>query len=189
MLGANWLVGAILGVAVAFVLVVWLVVVLVTAGAQSDALRGMGSNNDSDRTAAIGQLFSGPAALETVLILVPAVIGLVYLSVRLALVPLHAADTGSFSLGKAWRLTHGAVLALLVAGVLIFVAEIVVAALGGFLVGMAAALTGRLGSGGAWGSSAGGLLVAAINPPLFVGLQLYVYRAQNPESSIAATFA
>ena len=188
-LGANWLLGAILGLAAALVLVVWVVAVLVTVGAQSDALRGMGSDNESDRMAAIGQLFFGPAALETVLILVPAFIGLVYLGARLALVPLHAADTGSFSLGQAWRLTRGAVLALLIAGVLSFVADFAIGAVGALIAGIAASLVGHHDWGAAWESGAGSLLVDAINPPLFAGLQLYVYRAQNPEISIAATFA
>jgi hypothetical protein len=189
-MGANILVGIIVGVLVVVAIIVWAIAVGATAGVSGGAdVQALEQGASSDRMAAFTRLLLGPAGLAAVIVGVPALTGLVWLSAKLALVTPLAADTRAFDFGKAWTLTRGGVLALIAASLLIFLLEVVLALVAGGAAGIIAALTQNSGLGKIWGGIAGQAADAAINTPLFVGLVLYVYRTQRGDAGVAATFS
>jgi hypothetical protein len=164
-LGANLLIGAICAVIALVLFLVWGVGLGLTVGGRADLLQRLQAGSDADRMAALGQMLLGPAGLVTAAIFIPVGVALIYLGARLSLFALHAGDTGSFSFGQAWRLTRGAVLALLVGGLVIFLIEIVIGGVSGGIAGLLAGMTGRAGAGSLWGSRVSEVVDAATNAP------------------------
>jgi len=189
-MGANILVGIIIGVLAVIAIIVWAIAVGATAGVAGGAdAQALEQGTQSDRIAALFRLLLGPAGLAAVIVGVPALAGLVWLSAKLALVTPLAADTRAFDFGKAWALTRGGVTALILGSILIFLLEVAIGAVAGGLAGLTAVLTRNTGSGQIWGGIVGQAADAAINTPLFVGLVLYVYRTQRGDTAVAATFS
>jgi len=188
-LGANLLLGAVLLIPLIVLLVVWGMGLAASASGHAADVQGLESGDQSQRMAALFQLFTGPRLLVSGLILIPVALIFIYVGARLALLTLQAADAGSFSLAQAWRRSRGAVLALIVTGGLIFVTEVIAGAIVGFGAGLISGLMGHVSAGGLWGGKASQTVNAAINAPLFAGLLLYVYRADRPATGVAATFA
>jgi hypothetical protein len=189
-LGANLLVGVLIGVIIVAVVIVWAIGIGVTvAGGNPADLQAIQSDSQAEKLAALGRIMLGPGGVVSAVILIPATAGLIYLFARLSLFTLSAADTASFDLGRAWRLTRGALWALILAGLVIYVALTAF----GFVVGLVAGLFSALGGQGItggrlWGGIAGQAIGASISAPLFAGLQLYVYRQQRGDGGVAATF-
>jgi hypothetical protein len=135
------------------------------------------------------RIMEGPAGIVSGLIAIPLVVGLAFLGAKLALFPITAADTRGFNFGHAWSLTRGALAALIVTSMAIFTVEIVAGMLAGFFAGLLAALFKQGVAGGRlWGAVAGQAVGAALNTPLFAGLQIYVYRARRGDGGVAQTF-
>ena len=186
-MGANLIVGIGLGVLFVVLFLIWAVMVGVVVGLSgSPEIQALESGSQAEKTAALGRVMLGPAGLVSAIIGIPSVLGLLYLGARLALVAPVAADTRAFDFSKAWTLTRGAVLALILGSIVIFLLELVIGAVLGGVAGLAAALTGNAGSGRVWGGIAGQTVSAAINAPLFAGLVLYVYRRQRGDTAVAA---
>lgn len=180
-LGANILLGLILGLLTAALIFVW----FMALGIVSVSLAGQGLQG-ADASVIIR------FALVSAVILIPGLLGLFYLGARWLIYPLYAADTGSFDLGAAWGMTRGASLAIVLALVVIFLAQSGLVVLS-FIV--AAGVAGVVGhdaaAPAAWGLIATQLVGTAISAPLGVGLQQSVYRALRPDGGVdvAATFA
>lgn len=188
-MGANLLLTLMLIVPIIVVLMLWGVALGLTLGSHADVLQRMQSENYGDRLAALGEVITGPAAIVTAAIFIPAIAALVYAGSRLSLYTVRAADTGSFGVGGAWALTRGAVLPLAVATLVILLVEVLAGSLSGAVAGVGATVFGAGSASARWGSTLGEMISAAINAPLFAGLHLYVYRAQRGETGVAATFA
>jgi hypothetical protein len=131
----------------------------------------------------------GPAGILSAVVLIPSIAGIFYLAARFATVTPLAADARSFDFGKAWALTRGAVGAIVVTMLVIYLVEFAVGAVVGLIIGAVTGLSGHPEAVTVWVSIVGQAVGAAINLPLFAGLQLYVYRAQRVDPGIAATFA
>jgi hypothetical protein len=189
-MGANIMVGLAVGGLALIAFIVWVIAVGVAAGASGGPdVQLIEQGSEAERLAAFGRLMLGPVGVVAAVIGIPAVFGLFWVSAKLALVAPQAADTGAFSFGSAWRLSRGAVLALVVTSFLIFVAQAVIGAIFGGVAGFLAGVTGQVGQGPIWGGIAGEGVSAAVNLPLFAGLVLYVYRAQRGDPGVAATFS
>jgi hypothetical protein len=158
-------------------------------GGHAWAIQGFQSGDEAQRMAALLQLFTGPRLLVSGVVLIPAALIFIYVGARLALPSPQAADSGSFSFGQAWPRTRGAVLALIVAGVLILAAEAVATLVVNAGAGLISGLMGHASTGGFWGGKANQTVDAAINAPLFAGLLLYVYRADRAQADVATTIA
>jgi hypothetical protein len=176
-MGANILVGVILGAL--FVLACFMFGIVLGVTMQSDPadLQAVENGSDAEKLAALGRLMLGVGGFVAALILIPSLLGLLYLGARLTVFTPLAADARAFDLGKAWTLSRGAVMALILGSLTILVLEFLSNRL---LVAMA---------GKDWGSAASEVVSAAINVPLFAGLVLYVYRAQRGDTAVAATFS
>ncbi|HVN02136.1 MAG TPA: hypothetical protein VMT68_18190 [Caulobacteraceae bacterium] len=188
-LGANLLVGLLIGVILVVAFFIWAIVLGVSASANPAALQAFQNGTQAEKMTALYQLMLGPAGVGTAVILLPTFVGLLYLAVRLALVTPLAADTGQFDFGRSWAMTRGVVGAVLAGILVIYLVEFVVGAVTGFVIGLGATLTGHREAVQLWVGIVGQAVGAGINAPLFAGLQLYVYRAQRGDPNIAATFA
>ena len=186
---ANWIVGLIIGVLAFVLFFVWAIALGIVLQGNPADMQSIEGGSQSEKLAAFGHVMLGPGGVVSAVILLPTVIGLFYLGIRLMLFTPFAADTRSFDLGKAWGIAKGAMLALSVSVIAIFVADFIVGAVAGFLFGAAAGVSGHINEAKGWGSAAGTVLSGAINPPLFAGLALYVYRAQRGDPGVAATFS
>jgi hypothetical protein len=188
-LGANLLLAVLFIVPLVVILIVWAICVGSTLVGHADALQGLQSGSNSNRLAAFAGLMTGPPDALTVIIFVPTLIAVVYVGARLALFTLRAADIGAFDLPRAWSMTRGAALTLIVAGIVIYLTSIAVAFVFGAVGGLMADLAGQHDAAATWGSISGGAASVAIAGPLFAGLQLYVYHAQRGDGGVAETFA
>jgi hypothetical protein len=188
-LGASLLVGIIIGVIFVVALIIWGVALGVTLSGDSVALQAVENGSDSDKMAALGRIMLGPGGAVSAVIVIPAFVGLVYLAARLAVFAPLAAETRSFDFGKAWAMTRGAVLTLIVGAVVIYLVLAVIGAITGGLAGLLAGVSGQAGAGRIWGGIAGQAVAQALSTPLFAGLALYVYRTQRGDAGVAATFS
>lgn len=176
-MGANILVGVMLGALFILACFIFGVVLGVTMQSDPADLQAVENGSDAEKLAALGRLMGGVGGIVSALILIPSLLGLFYLAARLTVFTPLAADARSFDLGKAWALGRGAVLVLILGSLAIYGLEFLVNRL---LVAVA---------GKDWGSAASEVVSAAINVPLFAGLVLYVYRAQRGDTAVAATFS
>jgi hypothetical protein len=188
-LGANILVGLIVGVILVVLLIVWAIGMGVAAVGNPELAQALQSGDQSEKTAAVMRLMIGPGGIISAIILIPSIVGLVYLSARLSLVTTLAADTGRFDFGRAWSLTKGVTGAIVVAMLVFYLAVVLAGALVGFVIGIGATLGGHADAARQWGGAIGETLGSAVSAPLFAGLALYVYRSQRGDPNIAATFA
>jgi len=188
-LGANLLVGLIIGVLAFVVFIIWAFILGATLGNSPADVQGVENGSEAEKLAALGRIMLGPAGALTLIFIGPAMIGLIYLGLRLSVFAPLAADTRSFDPVKAWALTRGAVLALLVGSVVIFLLELIIGAVFGGVAGFVAGFSGQVGQGRVWGGVAGQAVGAALNAPLIAGLVLYVYRTQRGDPAVAATFS
>jgi hypothetical protein len=188
-LGANLLIGIIIGVILVVALIIWGVALGVTLSGDAAALQAVENGSDSEKMAALGRIMLGPGGLVSAVILIPTIGGLIYLSARLAVFAPLAAETRAFDFGKAWTMTRGAVLALIIGAMVIYLVLAVIGAVAGGLAGFLAGVTGQLGAGRIWGGIAGQAVAQALSTPLFAGLVLYVYRIQRGDPGVAATFS
>jgi hypothetical protein len=186
-LGANLLVGLAIGVLVVVAFIIWAIILGVTIGSNPTDMQALQGGSQAEKLDALAHVMLGPAGVLTLVIIGPMVVALIYLIVRLSLFALLAADTRSFNLVKAWNLARGAMLALFVGSLVIFLLEVVIGAVFGGLAGLAAGLFGQQGR--IWGGLAGQVIGAATSAPLFAGLLLYVYRLQRGDTGVAATFS
>jgi hypothetical protein len=188
-LGANMLAGVIIGGLAFVVFIVWAIILGVTVGSNPADVQGIENGSDAEKFTALGHIMLGPAGVLTLLLIGPALIGLFYLGLRLSLLAPLAADGRSFDIGKAWSLARGAMLALFLGTLVIFLVQVMIGAVLGGVAGFAAGFTGQVGRGGVWGGIAGQAVTSALNAPLITGLVLYVYRAQRGDPAVAATFS
>jgi hypothetical protein len=184
-MGANLLTGLIVGFLAFVALFVWAIALGVMLQGSPEDLQRMQSGEDSDKMAALAHLMLGPGGVVTAIILIPSLVGLLYLGARLMPFTPFVADTRSFDMAKAWTLARGAIAALMVTLIVIFVADFVLS----LALRAMFAVLGHLGVAKHWSSALDEVLSAAINPPLFAGLALYVYRIQRGDTAVAATFA
>jgi hypothetical protein len=191
-LGANILVGLIVGGVFLVIFIIWLIAFAVTAaGASAPDLQALGGSDQAATGQALLRLMLGPGGIVSAVILIPGFCVLVYLSARLALLALLFADTGAFDFGRAWTMTKGAAPAIIVCWIVIYGAVFLIAASFGLVGGVFAAVAspGATG-GGVWALVIGQSAGAAISAPMLAGLQLYVYNTRRGgDVSIAATFA
>lgn len=188
-LGANILIGLMLIVLFIVLVILWGVALGVSSMGNPEALQAVNSAGSSEeKLRALGALMAGPAGVATLLVLLPGLLAIFYLGVRLSLFTLNAVDTRSFDFGKAWALTKGAVVTIMVTAVVIFLAEVAAGAICGAVAGFFSAFLAP-GRGAMWGGVAGQAIGAAISGPLFAGLQLYVLHQRHGDRGIAATFA
>ena len=183
------MVGIIIGVIFVVALIIWGVALGVTLSGDSAALQAVENGSDSDKMAALGRIMLGPGGAVSAVIVIPAFVGLIYLAARLAVFAPLAAETRSFDFGKAWAMTRGAVLTLIVGAVVIYLVLAVIGAITGGLAGLLAGVSGQTGAGRIWGGIAGQAVAQALSTPLFSGLALYVYRIQRGDTGVAATFS
>ena len=188
-LGANLLVGVLIGVLLLVATVIWALALGASVGDSSPELQAIENGSDSDKAATFLRLMTGPVGVVSALILIPALIGILYVAVRLILLTPLAAETSSFDFAKAWRLARGAVLALILGVIVICVVETVLNYAVAALSQLVAKSVGLNGDGKLWGNIVEETLAAAINTPLFAGLVLYVYRTQRGDEGVAATFS
>jgi hypothetical protein len=188
-MGANLLLSILFILPLVVISIVWGIGLGITLVGHADVLQGLQSGSQAGRLATLGRLMVGPAGVITAVIFIPALAAAIYVLARLALFTLRAADIGAFDLPRAWSLTRGAVLAILVAGLVLYLAEIALTFVFGAAGGVLAGLAGQQGAAGAWGSVGGQVASAAAAGPLFAGLQLYVYHVQRGDGGIAETFA
>jgi hypothetical protein len=188
-LAANLLVGVAVGALVFVAFIVWALILGLTVGSNPAEVQALQSGSDADKLDALRQIMLGPAGIFTFVIIGPIAVGLIYLGLRLSVFALFAADTRSFDAAKAWTVTRGAVLALLVGSIAIFLLELVIGAVFGGVAGFFAGFTGQVGQGRIWGGVAGQIVGAALNAPLIAGLVLYVYRSQRGDPGVAAAFS
>ena len=188
-LGASLLIGVIIAVIFVVALIIWGVALGVTLSGDTEAMQAIETGSQSEKMAALGRIMLGPGGLVSALILIPTIGGLIYLSARLAVFAPMAAETRAFDFGRAWTLTKGAVLALIVGAVVIYLVLAVVGAVVGGLAGFASSVTGQAGAGRVWGGIASHAIAQALSTPLFAGLALYIYRTQRGDPGVAATFS
>ncbi|HLY79493.1 MAG TPA: hypothetical protein VKQ70_08980, partial [Caulobacteraceae bacterium] len=113
-LGASLLVGIIIGVILVVALIAWGVALGITLSGDPEALQAIENGSQTEKMAALGRIMLGPGALVSALILIPTIGGVIYLAARLAVFAPLAAETRAFDFGRAWTLTKGAVLTLIV---------------------------------------------------------------------------
>jgi hypothetical protein len=188
-LGASLLIGVIIAVIFVVALIIWGVALGVTLSGDTAALQAVENGSDSDKMAALGRIMLGPGGLVSAVILIPTFGGVIYLAARLAVFAPLAAETRAFDVGKAWAMTKGAVLTLIVGAVVIYLVLAVIGAVAGGLAGLFAGVSGQAGGGRIWGGIAGQAIAQALSTPLFAGLALYVYRIQRGDPGVAATFS
>jgi len=186
-LGANLMIGLAIGVLAFVAFIIWAIILGVTVGSSPGDLQALQSGGEADKLVALRHIMLGPAGILTLVIIGPMIVALIYLIVRLSMFALLAADARSFDVGKAWALARGAMLALFLGSLVIFLLEVLVGAVTGGITGLAAGIIGQQGR--VWGGVAGQVVGTAINTPLFAGLVLYVYRIQRGDAGVAATFA
>ena len=187
-MGANLLVGILIGVLVLVIFIIWAIVLGAIVGDSPPELQAIEGGSDSEKTAALLRLMAGPVGIVSAIILIPALFGIFYVAMRLILLTPLAAETGAFDFAKAWRLAGGAMLALILGVILIYVVETVLNYAVAALIRLVANSVGVPGLGKTWGNIVEETLAAAINTPLFAGLVLYVYRTQRGDEGVAATF-
>ena len=191
-LGANVIVGLIIGVVSFVFLIAWAIGLgVMVAGHMIDMgpLQSAGLQGREAVLAAFGQLLLGPAGLLTLAILGPGLAIILYLSARLSLYAVAAADSGSFDMGRAWSLTKGATGAILVTLISYFLFAWVLAMVFGLLGGFLAKAAGFAGARQA-AAIAGAAIGAALGAPLIAGLVTYVYRTERGGgASVAEQFS
>jgi hypothetical protein len=196
-LAAGVISGLLIGALVVALLVAWGMALAVMAGTgalDADALRQL-QGGGAAAAAAVASLLQGPAGLATLAILLPGAVLVLYLSARLSLFGIRAADQRSFDLGAAWSLTRGVTGAIVAALIVIGLIELVAGAFAGLLGGAAGAVAGAVGGAGAvpggriLGSVAGAAVGAALNTPLVAGLVTFVYRSQRAGTGVAEQFS
>jgi hypothetical protein len=187
-LAAGVISGLLIGALVVALLVAW------GMALDADALRQL-QGGGAAAAAAVASLLQGPAGLATLAILLPGAVLVLYLSARLSLFGIRAADQRSFDLGAAWSLTRGVTGAIVAALIVIGLIELVAGAFAGLLGGAAGAVAGAVGGAGAvpggriLGSVAGAAVGAALNTPLVAGLVTFVYRSQRAGTGVAEQFS
>jgi hypothetical protein len=187
-LGANLLIGLIFGGVALVVGLIWAVLFTLLAQGQAADLQALQGSDQNAGASAFFRLLAGPAGLVSAVILIPTFCAWVYFSARLALYPLVAADTRAFSFGRAWALSQGAALAIIVTWIVIASVQLLVGLIAVAAAGAIAVVAHQ--GGGVWTTVAWQLVAAAIDTPLSVGLLLYVYNTRRPgDAGIAATFA
>lgn len=186
-LGANLIVGLAIGVLVVVAFIIWAIILGVTVGSSPGDMQALQSGSEAEKLDALRHVMLGPAGLFTLVIVGPMAVALIYMVIRLSLFALLAADARSFDLARAWNLARGAMLALFVGSLVIFVIELIIGAVFGGIAGLAAGFSGQHGR--VWGGVVGQLVGAATSAPLFAGLLLYVYRIQRGDMGVAATFS
>ena len=176
-LGANLVVGVLIGLVAGAIFIVWGIGFGILIGAHQLDPSAF-QNLQSQGYAGLARLMSGPAGLVSAVVLIPGAALLLYLSARFSLYAVQAADTRGFDLGRAWSMTRGATGAIIVVLVVSFVCQVAAGAAAGFVGGLIAALThsvqGRL-LGGIAGAAAG----VAIAVPMTAGMVIFVYRMQR----------
>jgi len=188
-MGANLLVGLIIGFLAFVAFFIWAIALGVMLQGSPEDMQAIQNGGDSEKMAALGHLMLGPGGVVSAIILIPSLVGLFYLGARLMLFTPFVADTRRFDMVKAWTLARGAIVALMVTMVVIVVADFIFGALLGVVFAVVFGIAGHLDMAKHWSSALGQVLSAAINPPLFAGLALYVYRLQRGDTAVAATFA
>jgi hypothetical protein len=170
-LGANVLLGVFFVVLMIVLVIVWAFTLGVVMIGRPEQLQALGkATTNWTRLQAFGHMMLGPGGIVTAAILLPAGALLLWLSAKLSLFAILAADTRSFDLGQAWSLTRGATWALLLTSFAIFVIQFLLGAFAGALFG--------------------GVASAAISTPLLAGMQTHVYAARRSGSqAVAAAFS
>ncbi|HZZ88973.1 MAG TPA: hypothetical protein VFE13_11645 [Caulobacteraceae bacterium] len=187
-LGANLLVGLIIGLMAFITFIVWALILGVSIGENPALMQAVRDGGDAEKMQALKTIMLGPAGVLTLVVVLPISLGIVYIAIRLSLFAVMAADTRRFDLRRAWELARGAMATLIVATVLLVAADFLIGVVVGAAAGLVSGLTGHVGQGGKWGGVAGQVVGAAINAPLFAGLALYVYRTQRGDDGVASTF-
>ena len=192
-LGANILVGMILGLVALAFFFVWAIglgVLVAMHAIDIQTLQSAEATGGQDATiAAFWRLLLGPTGILSLAILGPGLAVILYLSARLSLYAVRAADTGSFNMGQAWSLTRGATGAIMVTLAIFFVAAMLlggVAGMIGGILGGVAHMVGGFGSGRMVASIAGTAIGAALSTPIVAGLVTYVYRTERGGGSAIA---
>jgi len=190
-LGASLIVGAFLVMVIVVFFVVWAFALGFMAAARLVDLSGF-TQFHGDRSEALqlfGKLLLGPAGAVTIAIGSVALCLLVWLGARLSLLAVQVADTGSFSLTRAWATTRGAFWAVVVASGLRFGLALVVGGAAGFAggaVGGLLHLAGAPGGGAFWGGVLGAVAAACFSLPMTAGIALHVYETQLGGGSAVA---
>jgi hypothetical protein len=185
-LGANVMVGLAIVVLVFVAFIIWAIILGVTVGSSPGDVQALEGGSEGEKLEALRHIMLGPAGILTVVLIGPMIIALIYLIIRLSMFALLAADARSFDLVRSWTLGRGAMLALCLGSLVIFLIELIIGAVSGGSAGFAAGIIGQQGR--LWGAVAGQVVGSAINTPLFAGLVLYVYRIQRGDAGVAATF-
>jgi hypothetical protein len=188
-LGANIIVGVILALVVLAASILWIIALGVSLIGHINEVNAMNAAaSPADRLAALARLMMGPAGLVTLVIGLVAAALLLWLSAKLSLFAIFAADTRRFDIGQAWAMTRGATWALIVTGVVILIAQLAASFVFGVVGGLAAGLAGA--SAPLMGQLFGSVAAAAITTPLTAGMQVAVYRARRPGgAAVADAFA
>jgi hypothetical protein len=182
-LGANLLLGVIIGVAVVAVSLVWMLflgIMLTTHLIDPGVMNQM--NAVADPWGKLAIFFGGVGGVINILLLLAAALAIIWLFARLLLLPIGAAETGRIDLGAAWALSRSSVW------------PIVTTLIVRFLIGAAIALVLTYFTGMIIGKDAGAILSAmltsAIWAPIGAGLVAYAYRAgRAPDPAVAQVFA
>jgi hypothetical protein len=185
-LGSNILIGVIFGgVAVVFA-IVWLIIFSVMAQGDSANLSALEGSNSAASGQALLHILAGPAGIVSMVLFLVLAVGFFYFAARLLVFNLLAADTGSFSLARAWAMTRGAVTPIILTLIIFGLLQGLVYLIGLIVLGGAAAS----GQGVFWGAVVISVVTGAIIAPLSIGLQIYVYNARRSgDAGIAATFS
>jgi hypothetical protein len=185
-LGSNILIGVIFG-GVAFVVgIIWVIMFGVMAQGDSANLSALESGDSAASGQALLHILVGPAGIVSLVLFLATAIGFFYFGARLLVFSLLAADTGSFSLARAWAMTRGAVMPIIVTLLIFGALQGLIYLVGLIVLGGAAAS----GQGGYWGAVAISVATGAVIAPLSIGLQLYVYNSRRSgDAGIAATFS
>jgi len=180
-LAANLAVGFLMGlVACAFALVWGIGLNALSASHEIDpSLLLHASAGDP---AAFSRIMAGPGGILTLAVFLPGVALIIYLWARLILAPILAVDTGRLDLGRAWKLTRGASLALVVALIIIFLGQLLAVLSGGLLGALAASGGADLAGAGLAGASAGAAIATALSLPMTAGAAACVYRRDKTYS-------
>jgi len=187
-LGANLLIALIVfGVAVVFG-IIWAILFGVTAASDQADLQGLSSGDNSARMQALVHILLGPAGVISLAIMIPALVASLYFGARLSLYTLVAADARSFGFDQTWRLTRGAIWAIILTWIVTFIAQMALGMLIGLMLGMIGAALGQTLAAAAWISVIAQGVGAAIAPPLSAGLLLYVYNTRRGGEDVAAAF-
>lgn len=175
-LGANIVFGLLIGVLLVAAIIIWALLFGVAEAGNAGEISSLAGDDTQAKLAGLMHLMTGTGGAITVIIWLPVTVALIYIGARLTTFAIGAADAGKFSLGEAWNATNGSVAAIVVVGVLNFLAQVAVAVGADFI------------GGKPWGSVVGEAVGLAVSLPVSVGLALLVYRTTRGEAAVADAF-